>query len=192
MSSGATLPAGAKPDQAAAQLSEVLQEIADGLISDDEGAARLGCSTLDLAQLAAVPEIQRVFLAGSAQSKRDGQAIRRRAQALLLRLLTRMGDGVDRLDDEDVPRSVDTVTRVISALTKTTDVAPHAAIVPGIKVVLDPRGIEDARARGLTIDLPGLTDEKLQAALAGGHPIVYELGGRTSATADPTDADGSL
>lgn len=195
MSSGAMLPAEAKSSRAAAQLVEVLQEIADGLISADEGAARLGCSGADLAHLASVPEIERAFLAVSAQSKRDGGSIRRHTQALLLRALVRMGESIERLDDEDLRRTVDTLTRVLANTNKTTGEAPRAAApaAVGIQVVLDPRGIQDALARGLTVDLPGLTDEKLQAALVpGGPPIILDVGGRSSATEDESDADGSL
>lgn len=43
-------------------------------------------------KLASMPEIQQAFLADSGRSKRDGGSIRRRAQALLLRLLTRIDE----------------------------------------------------------------------------------------------------
>lgn len=194
MSNGATLLAQPKRDPATEQLVEVLQEIADGVITPEEGAARLDCSADDLAHLASMPEIARAYLASSAQSKRDGQAVRRRAQAVLLRLLVRVDESVERLDDEDVRRAVETITRVLAAINKTTGEAPLTApVAVGIQIFLDPRGIEDARARGLTVDLPGLTDEKLKAALApGGPPIILEMGSRSNATEDGTDADGSL
>lgn len=114
----APLPVEATTNASLSRLVDVLQEIADGLISADEGAARLGCGEADLAHLASIPEIERAFLAGSAQAKRDGQAIRRRAQALLLRLMARMSETADRLDKEDVPRAIDTVTRVLTAIDK--------------------------------------------------------------------------
>lgn len=119
MSGDAALPMEAKTNANLVRLVDVLQEIADGLISAEEGAARLGCDVADLSHLASIPEIERAFLAGSAQAKRDGQAIRRRAQALLLRLMARMSETADRLDREDIPRAIDTVTRVLTAIDKT-------------------------------------------------------------------------
>lgn len=196
MSNGATLPAQPKRDPAVEQLAETLLEIVEGGLTHDEGAARHGCSAADLAQLALMPEIQQAFLASSAQSKRDGGSLRRRTQAQLLRALVRMGESIERLNDEDLRRTVDTLTRVLATINRTTGEAPRAAppmAAVGIQVVLDPRGIQDARARGLTVDLPGLTDEKLKAALApGGPPIILELGRREIATEDESDADGSL
>lgn len=66
MSTGATVPAGAKFRPGAPRtpvevrkLVDVLQEIGDGLINVDEGAARLGCSALDLAQLGQPPRKRR-------------------------------------------------------------------------------------------------------------------------------------
>ncbi len=66
MSTGARVPAGAKlrpvtprTSVAVRKLVDVLQEIADGHISADEGAARLGCSALDLTHLGQPPRNRR-------------------------------------------------------------------------------------------------------------------------------------
>jgi len=146
MSGDVALPLEAKTNASLARLVDVLQEIADGLISAEEGAARLGCGEADLARLASIPEIERAFLAGSAQAKRDGQAIRRRAQALLLRLMARMSETADRLDKEDVPRAIDTVTRVLTAIDKaSTEREVRPAAVPGPYIRMTLRNADESK-----------------------------------------------
>lgn len=138
----------------------LLLDLAAGVGSTATIAAKHKMTAVQLARIAALPAVKQAVEVKRTHLLRTGYNVEAAAEELLFACITelhkRVREGV--LGTEVM---LDTVARVMPLTGRSAkgaqaeQAAPVAPSGGGITIVFDQRGIEDARERGVTVDLPG-------------------------------------
>ncbi len=137
----------------------LLLDLAAGTGSTATIAERYGMTAAQLARLCALPAVRAAVEAKRKHLLKSGYNVEVAAEETLHSVIGEINKRV-RAGTISTEHLLDAMTRLMPVTGRSTkpaaEQAPAAAPAGGgIQIIFDQRGIEDARQRGLTIDLPG-------------------------------------